>query len=183
MRKVTKPQMRAAAVAGAIGAALTGVAAPAIAHVVYESDLTFYTPTLDCVSTYSEISHGGGGGYNRADAYNWWYDSGPNGGACGLSHTESAFHTRAGFYNVVKITSSPGYQVCTVTSPFWVIDSTSDSHFWIYANSGATPPCGTGKNYGTFGFADHFENGNWRTYPGTGTPPAGYGEFSGWHSF
>ncbi len=147
----------------------------ALAHVVYNYGWQYWTSNELCVRNYSEISHGGGGGYNkeRMNVYESF-----NGTACNAAHSMGAYQKRAGFYNVKKAGSS--YVVCTSTYPFWVVDAQSDAQHTVNASS-TVPPCDYGT-YGTFGLSDIIVNGAWVVY-GSGSHAPNTGTFSGWHDF
>jgi hypothetical protein len=135
--------------------AITGTAS---AHVVYGKGHTYRSST-DCSWSYSEVSHGGGGGYAKARTTADYKLSTPRGAYDCL---DKYWHRPAGYlavrwYLYKWIPASQQWAVCRYTR--WGYNSKSAHGLVSTWNFGSRPPCGSGY-YGvvTSGWE---KNGEW----------------------
>jgi len=128
------------------------------AHSVYDQNWTYYSPDSICTWGRSEISDGtGGGGYVRVDVEAWhqtWF-----GQSCGTTIQKSAYQLRVK-YTTIKYNDATGNWDWCVNSD-WYYNPTNSYRYQIEAWLGEyVPPCGNG-NYGNWGGAYSYHNGNW----------------------
>ncbi len=117
-------------------------AQPAAAHYVYEKHTT-YASDQACVGGRGEISHGGGGGYAKADTYSWWSLWTPYGDIhCGndWSRPPGYINTAYHLYKWDGYNSRWGY--CTGTN--WIPNNVATHQWYIWTNFGSWTPCGDG---------------------------------------
>ena len=101
--------------------AANGVAS---AHYVYENGNVYWTSAEDCVSGYSEVSHGTGKGYSKSTI---WVKRSGGYGACSES-----FPRPAGYISVrQQFTgySAPNWAVCRDTG--WLYNTTTTSQMTV----------------------------------------------------
>jgi hypothetical protein len=132
---------------------------PASAHVVYETHWQYRSSEV-CVHQKIEISHGGGGGYSKNQAYilginystvPWMSCAWPNyypAGYIAVNLYMWRWSAAAGYWYVCR---GWGYHYNTM----------SVSNYALAYNAGAYTPCGNGY-YGTNGSAYVYNNGEWK---------------------
>ncbi len=131
----------------AVAIAMLGMTAqPAGAHYVYQKVVTYASDTT-CSGERAETSHGGGGGYARADVYSWYSLWTPWGQIdCGSDFPRPPGYL-ADAYDLYKWT---GYEWALCRYTAWYYNGSQTHQFAIATNFGGYPPCGPGY-YGTVG--------------------------------
>jgi hypothetical protein len=135
---------------------LLGSTFPASAHYVYQQGLT-YISSLNCTETRSEISHGNGGGYSRADAKSLYVLQTTQGSfncANVLSRPPGYLAAKWQLYKVV------GSELHLCSQGSWSYNNVSTYSWYTYWYHGYAPPCGSGY-YATYGAGFVNVNGTW----------------------
>jgi hypothetical protein len=139
-------------------------ASPAGAHYVYRKSLLFHNSDW-CLGSRAEVSHGGGGGYFKADSYSWrpaWiYFSDPL--PCPVQtadNPKAPGYMATGFQ--VMLWDGNSWDLCTHsggTQGGWWYNQQTTHHWSIYANAGSRTVCGVGSYQTISHSAVH--NGEW----------------------
>jgi hypothetical protein len=155
--------------AGAFAASVTMVASlvsPADAHYVYEEEWAYHSDDANCTQVYSEISHGGGGGYVKVvtkseyKSDNWWGGAYP----CAANFTVPAGYiaNRPTWWKWnPKANSGRGaWQVCVDNSWWYMPGKGSSFEIHLKPIPDDEPHCGAGY-YGDFAGGYVAFNGTW----------------------
>lgn len=152
--------------AGIAAGMLLFQASPASAHYVYRRSLIFHQDDF-CIGSRAEVSHGDGGGYHKADTYSWrrfwtgYLESVP----CPIQTSNDPKppgYIAVGFETFRR--SNGQWLLCSRTvgvgGSGWSYNPSTTHQFAVYANNGATTPCGDGT-YQTLSHSG-VNNGGWQ---------------------
>lgn len=135
---------------------LLGSASSTLAHYVYQEGMVFVNPGANCTYSYSEISHGHGGGYSKVKTGSKTYYE-PWGADCLADLNRPAGYMRTQI-DLYKFLGGSSWGLCRRVD--WVYNP---SLTWIYTVEtyhGSDAPCGAGT-YRTEGHSYVNLNGSW----------------------